>query len=227
MLAERNEKAIYLDPVFLRQLRLELAPNLIGAARSDIAPPHGDTCDVDIDADPLLPRRYSESEVRALLAHAVERHQHFSVGRQLAAEMLHRGGGERPDLLRFRLVKGARRNQPVDLTLAHPRHRRRVGRRLEQANRSRKTHLISRANGDDARHKLLEYRGEPTRPQVEHRGVREAGDFLSDAADHDVYIERLLSHRSSRCGAANRADALDPHGTVKKEEFSASPDPRP
>lgn len=64
MLAKRNEKAIYLDPVFLRKLRLELPPNLIGAAGSDIPPPYGDTRNVNIDADPLLSRRHPKREVR-------------------------------------------------------------------------------------------------------------------------------------------------------------------
>ena len=73
MLAERNQQAIYLDPVTARQQRFKRLHGLFRRARSDIAPAVRYAMNVNVDANMGLVAGYAQNEVGALWAYTFER----------------------------------------------------------------------------------------------------------------------------------------------------------
>ena len=131
VLAEWNQQTIDLDPVAPRQLLFELPPDLLGASRLHVPPTNGHASDVDVDADSLMTCRDSECEVGALRSHAIELHEDFGIGRQVASELIDRRHRDGADLSRFGLVECARRDELIDLLFAQLRDGARIRRRLK------------------------------------------------------------------------------------------------
>lgn len=73
MLAERDQQAVYLDPVTAREQRLERLHSLFRRARSDITPAIRYAMNVDVDANMRLVAGYAQNEVGALWSYAFER----------------------------------------------------------------------------------------------------------------------------------------------------------
>jgi hypothetical protein len=65
VLAERDEKSIYVYPVALGELFSEHGEGLVGAVRGDITPAVGDTMDVNVHADDFVAAGNTEGQVGA------------------------------------------------------------------------------------------------------------------------------------------------------------------
>src|SRR5205809_4354211 len=150
VLAERDEEAVDLNPVALRELRLERGHRLLRSPRLDVAPAVGDAVDVDIDADAELAAGDTEHQVGALGADAVEREQNVVVARQRAAVLGHHAAADLVDLPGFALAVHSGADRCFDLAGCEPADFSRGAGEREQPPRGWEGDLVPGADGDDA-----------------------------------------------------------------------------
>jgi hypothetical protein len=194
VLAEWDEQLVDLNPVRLGQDLFERQAGLFGGCRGNIAPAVCNAVDVNVDADERLPAGYSERQMGAFNADAVEAEQGLLVAGQLALVMVNDLLGDGENLAGFAIGKRAGGDQLKDLLLGELSDLLRTGGNLEQAHSSRQRDLIVGADGDDAADELLEKSLIALLGQLEHGGLWEGLDGLANAVHCAGYVKGLFLH---------------------------------
>jgi hypothetical protein len=97
-----------------RQLFLQFQRGEFGRLGGYVAPPVGDSMDVDVNADARLAAGDPEHQIRTLGADAVERHQHIVVTGQISVILFYGTTGDSVNLARFRFVESDIAYEVVD-----------------------------------------------------------------------------------------------------------------
>jgi len=114
MLAKRYQQAVDLHPVLLRQHGFESQRRTFRGALGNIAPPVGDTMDMDINSNRWLLTCNAQDQVGAFGTDTAERAQELGVTRQYPAMVRHNSACNRVYLWCFGLMEGAGVNRGVN-----------------------------------------------------------------------------------------------------------------
>jgi hypothetical protein len=191
---ERNEQAVYIDPVPAGELFAQRLHGLFRRASLNVAPAISHAMHVYVNAYVWLTAGDSEHKVGALRAYAFERQERFFVARQRAVILVYDAAGDCVNLNRFTLMKRGRAYQIINLLRGEAADFfGRAGAR-EQPARGRQHDLIISSDGDDAGDELLEGGIEAVLRQFKHRGLCEWLDGFADSTDYEINIDRAFCH---------------------------------